>query len=80
MKAYTLRVEDDILSTLKEIGIKENRSVKDIILEAIEQCVSRRASKSQSLKEKTRLEWAARLAQRVPLEDIVRSIREDRGR
>ena len=80
MKAYTLRIEDGLLSTLKEMGIKEKKSVRGIILEALQQRIYARASKTQEFKERKVLERAALLASRLSREDVVRAIREDRGR
>ena len=52
MKAYTLRMEDGLLTSIKQLGLKEKKSVKDIILEALQEKIYQRASKSQDLKEK----------------------------
>lgn len=80
MKAYTLRMEDDILTALKEAGLKEKKSIRDIILEALREKLFARARKSQSLKEQKMLQRAAILASRLSDEEIVASIREDRKR
>ena len=80
MKAYTLRLEDELLSTLKEIGLKEKKSLKAIILEALQEKIFLRGKDSQSLKEKKLMQRAARLASRLSDEQIVSSIREDHGR
>lgn len=80
MKVYPLRMEDSLLSALKEMGIKERKSVRDIILEALQRQIYARASKTQELKERKMLERAAFLASRLSREDIVEAIRQDRGR
>jgi len=80
MKAYTLRLEDQFLSTLKELGIKEKKSVRQIILEALHNRVNTRVSSAKELKERKMLERAAVLASRLPIEEVVKSIREDRQR
>ena len=80
MKVYTLRMEDSLLSVLKQIGIKEKKSIRDIILEALQQRLYARASKSEEFKEQKILQRAAFLANRLSKEDVVRAIREDRGR
>ncbi len=80
MKAYTLRMENNLLSTLKELGIKEKKSIRDIILEALQQRLYARVSKTQELKERKILERAAFLASRLSREDVVKTIREDRRR
>ena len=80
MKMYTLRLEDQLLSTLKEIGFKEKKSIKDIILEALREKIYKKSTISQNLKEKKMLERAAMLASRLSDEEIVASIREDRDR
>ena len=80
MKAYTLRLEDELLSTLKEIGLKEKKSLKAIIIEALQEKIFSRAKSSQSLGEKKLMQRAARLASRLSDEEIVSSVREDRSR
>ena len=80
MKVYPLRMEDSLLSTLKQIGIKEKKSVRDIILEALQQRIYVRASKAHELKERKILERAAVLARRLTTQQVIDSIREDRER
>lgn len=80
MKAYTLRLEDELISTLKQVSLKEKRSLRAIIIEAIQVKISTLASKSDNLKEQRMMERASRLASRLKDEDIVASIREDRHR
>ena len=80
MKAYTLRMDDDLLSAVKQIGLKEKKSVKDIILEALKQRIYGRASKAQQIKERKVLERGALLASRLSDQQVVASIREDRDR
>ena len=80
MKVYTLRMDDDLLSAVKQMGLKEKKSVKDIILEALKQRIYGRASKAQQTKERKLLERAALLASRLSDQQVVASIREDRDR
>ena len=80
MKAYTLRMEDELLDALKEVGLREKKSLKSIIIEALQDKLFARANKSQSLKEKKVLQRAAQLASRLSDEQVVASIREDRDR
>ena len=80
MKAYTLRIEENLLSTLKQIGIKEKKTIREIILDALQKRIHDRASKTQELKERKMLQRAALLAGRISKEDIVSAIREDRNR
>lgn len=80
MKAYTLRLDDHLLRSIKEIGLKENKSLKQFIIEAIEEKLSKHASKSEDLKQRKLYERAARLASRLTTEQVVASIREDRER
>jgi len=80
MKAYTLRMEDQLLDTLKEIGLKERKSLKTIIIEALREKIFTRSIKSQSFKEKKLMVRAAHLASRLSDEEVVASIREDRNR
>lgn len=80
MKAYTLRLDDHLLMSIKEIGLKENKSLKQFIIEAIEEKISKQASKTEDFKRRKMFERAARIASRVPIEQVVASIREDRER
>lgn len=80
MKAYTLRLDDQLLMSIKEIGLKENKSLKQFIIEAIEEKISRQASKHEDLKRRKMYERAARLASRLTDQQVVDSIREDRER
>jgi len=80
MKAYTLRLEDELISTLKQVSLREKKSLRAIIIEAIQAKIFTQASKSENLKEQRLMERAARLAGRLKDGDIVTSIREDRQR
>jgi predicted DNA-binding ribbon-helix-helix protein len=80
MKAYTLRLEDQLLTILKEIGFREKKSLKSIIIEALQEKIFKRGKSSQNLKEKKLMEKAARLASRLNDQQIIASIREDRLR
>ncbi len=80
MKVYTLRLEDEFISTLKEIGLKEKKSLRTIIIEALQDKIFKRVSKSDSLKEQKKMEHVARLASRLKDDDILKSLREDRQR
>ena len=80
MKAYTLRLDDQLLMSIKEIGLKENKSLKRFIIEAIEEKISRQAPKSEDYKRRKMYERAARLASRLTDEQVVAYIREDRER
>lgn len=80
MKAYTLRLEDRLLLAIKEIGLKENKSLKQFIIEAIEEKLSKNTTKTEDLKRRKMYERSARLASRLTTEQVVASIREDRER
>lgn len=80
MKAYTLRMEEDLMTALKEISIKEKKSLKVIILDALQNKIFSRMSKSDKLKEQKLLQRAAHLAHRLSDKDVLHSIREDRAR
>ncbi len=80
MKAYTIRMEDQDLYALKQKGLREHRTIKDIIMEAIRETIHKKVEHHQSLKEKKMFERAAVLASRLSIEDVVKSIREDRER
>ena len=36
MKAYTLRIDDELLNKIKYISIEENKTIREILLELIE--------------------------------------------
>lgn len=78
MKAYTLRMEDQELDALKQLGLKERKSIKDIIMELIRERVYKKTRNFQTLQEKKMLERVAKIARRVSDEEIVASIRHDR--
>ena len=78
MKAYTLRLDDGILDALKHIGIKEKKSVREIVLELIEKKISQNVSNNESIKEQREMERAAKLLSRLPTEKVVESIRRER--
>jgi hypothetical protein len=80
MKAYTLRMDEDMLTSIKQLGLKEKKSIKEIILEALQERVYQRATKSQDLKEKKLFQRAAMLASRLSDKQVLDSIHEDRNR
>ena len=80
MKAYTLRLEEDLMLALKQVSLKEKKSLKTVIIEALKTTIFKRTSKSESLKEQKLLQRAAHLAGRLSDADVMRSIREDRDR
>ena len=80
MKAYTLRMDDKLLTALKELGIREHKSMRDILLDAIADRLDRGASRTRSLKERQSWEKASRLARCIPLKNVVSALREDRDR
>jgi hypothetical protein len=56
MKAYTLRLDDGVLDALKHIGIKEKKTVREIMLECIAKRISHSLSENESLKEQREME------------------------
>jgi hypothetical protein len=78
MKAYTLRLDDGVLDTLKHIGIKEKKTIREIMLECIEKRISHRLSENESLKEQREMEKVAKLLSRLPTHKVVESIRKER--
>jgi len=80
MKAYTLRMDDNILGELKTIGIKEKKSIRKLLMDLIASRISKDAEKSDSIAEQRRLSRVQRLLQRLPEEQVTRSIREMRNR
>lgn len=80
MKAYTLRLKDRLLLAIKESGLKDNKSLKQFIIEAIEEKLSKNTTKTEDLKRRKMCERSARLASRLTTEQVVASIREDRER
>lgn len=80
MKAYTLRLDDNVLETLKHIGIKERKTVREIMLELIEKKISANSSRNESIKEQKEMEKVVRLLNRASVERVIKSIRKDRER
>jgi hypothetical protein len=80
MKAYTLRLEDSVLDTLKHIGIKEQKNVREIVLDLIDRRISRGISDNESIKEQREMEKAVKLLERLPTQKVVQSIRRERER
>jgi hypothetical protein len=78
MKSYTLRLDDEVLDALKHIGIIENKTVREIVLECIEKRISRKLSEGESLKEQREMEKAAKLLTRLPTQKVIESIRKER--
>jgi|GEM_PF-2302184 len=78
MKAYTLRIREEVLTALKHLGLKERKTVREILLELIERKLSSSMSKSESLKEQQNIEKVVCLLKRFPPNKVVQSIREDR--
>ena len=78
MKAYTLRMEDQLLTAVKQLSLKQKKSIREIILGALTKELFKKSADSESLKEKRMFERAAMLASRLSDEQIVASIREDR--
>jgi hypothetical protein len=78
MKAYTLRLDDVVLNALKHIGIIENKSVRQLLLELIDHRISRGISVNENLKEQHELENAVKLLKRLPTQKVVESIRRER--
>ena len=80
MKAYTLRLDNDILTALKHIGLRESKTVREIMLDLIFKKISANASASEQIKEQRDLKKAAELLKRLPVKKVVSAIREDRER
>ena len=80
MKAYTLRLSDNVLTNLKFLSLHEKKTVRQILLEIIEERLRKKNTKKQHPEIKQSQQRMARLLQRVPLERVVESIREDRER
>ncbi len=80
MKAYTLRMDDDILGELKTIGIKEKKSIRKLLMDLIASRISKDAEKSDNIVEQRRHSRVQKLLQRLPEEQVTRSIREMRNR
>jgi hypothetical protein len=78
MKACTLRLDDGVLDALKHIGIKEKKTIREIVLECIETRISHGLSENESLKEQQKMEKAARLLFRLPAHKVAKSIRKER--
>jgi hypothetical protein len=85
MKAYTLRLEDNVLQALKYISLEEHKSVKVLLTEMIEQKAVSSGGKARELVNgKSAHDREYRQVQailhKVSDADVVKYIREDRER
>jgi len=80
MKAYTLRLDDELLIKLKYISLAEKRSIRDILLDLIEKKVSEVESLYPQIKQKDEINQVANILNKISDFDVYRIIREDRER
>ena len=76
MKAYTFRLEDDIFESLKYIGLKEKKPIRQILIELVQQRVSK-AIQSDEQKTKKQNKQVQELTNRVTIVEVIHSLRED---
>jgi ribosomal protein L5 len=80
MKAYTLRLDEETIDALKRLGLKEKKTIREIMLELIHQKISLAVSRSERIREQKELQDAMQLLNRLTTEKITDSIREDHQR
>jgi predicted transcriptional regulator len=80
MKAYTLRLEDDLMNSLKTLSRRTQRSMRDIVAEALKKAVSGDAVAEEEAQYRRSLAQTAKLFSRLDTESVVASLREDRAR
>ena len=85
MKAYTLRLEDNVLQALKYMSLEEHKSVKDVLTELIEQKAMLSGGKARELvragkKPGSEYQRVRTILAKVAHSDVVKYIREDRSR
>ncbi|VAX37662.1 hypothetical protein MNBD_UNCLBAC01-1657 [hydrothermal vent metagenome] len=84
MKAYTLRIEDNLLNTLKHIGIETHKSVREILLDAAKKEIDfyKNIIKFENISNKEDLEAKkiSRILSKCSDKNIVTSIQSDRQR
>lgn len=78
MKAYTLRLDEKTLDSLKYIGLKEHKTTRQVMLELIHNRVREGVSSRNDAKAENQRRRFIRLLNRIPLAKALSSIREDR--
>ena len=80
MKAYTLRLEDDLMQSLKTLSRRTQRSMREIVSLALQKAVSGDAVAEEEAQYRRALARSARLYSRMDMDGVVTMIREDRER
>ncbi len=78
MKAYTLRVQNEVLDALKHISLKEHKTMRGILLELIEKKISSHSAHSEKMEEQKEMERVAHLMRKMPIGKVVKIIRGER--
>ena len=79
MKAYTLRLDTQILDNLKYISLQEKKSIRQILIELIEQRLNNKMTKDLT-KQQQEFKKISSLLNRISSVSMTESIREDRHR
>jgi hypothetical protein len=78
MKAYTLRLDDELLEGLKYICLEERKSIKKMLLDLIqEKLTAYSIPKRREEQEGTRVK---KILDKIQDKDVIQLIREDRER
>ena len=77
MKAYTLRIDDELLNKIKYIALEENKNIREILLELLENKVKNFDFPKASNTKNKKLNL---ILNKIPDNDILKIIRDDRGR
>ena len=79
MKAYTLRLDNQVLDNLKYISLQEKKSIRQILIELIEQRLNNKTTKDVT-KQQQEFKKILPLLNRISSVSMTESIREDRHR
>ncbi len=77
MKAYTLRIEEELLNKLKHISIEERKTIREILIELIHLRIS---ESEYTTVEEGEMEKVASILTKIEDNQVFHRIREDRER
>lgn len=76
MKAYTLRLDNEMFGKLKHLSIQEGKTVRELLLQLIQNYIShRKRNRNKQLDKKT-----MEILRKIPDEEFINNIREERER
>ena len=77
MKAYTLRIEEELLNKLKHISIEERKTIRELLIELIHLKIS---ESEYTTIEEGEVEKVASILTKIEDNQVFHRIREDRER